>query len=169
MDSFENMDDWAAILDQIETARAGHKLDTLQPGLLHILRYPHNWKLRETVLECLKELQTPSEELVDEVWEIMMDSAVYYEQRILAADCLEHICAHHLKTRERVISGMRHLLETPIPTIVHETLLQIFKRLDAAQVSVIPLHPYDDNDDAGKRRSLCVRRKADDADGNGAA
>lgn len=166
MDSFENWDDWAAILDQIEAAREGHKLDTLQPGLLHILRYPHNWKLRETVLECLQELRNPSEELLVEVWDIMMDSDVCYEQRILAADCLEHICAHHLKTRERVMSDMRRLMETPIPAIVHEALLRILKRLDAEPTKVFPLRPDDANDD-GKRRSMGLRRRDDDADGNG--
>lgn len=128
---FGNLNDWGVVLDQIETLRQNRSLDDHQPDLVRILRYRHNWKLRETVLDCLKDLTRPGVDLVDAVWDIMMDETVYYEQRILAADGLGYLCHRDHDACGKVLSGMHRLLVTPLPPFFHNALQQIVQRIEA--------------------------------------
>lgn len=131
---FGNLTDWGVVLDQIEALRKSRSLDAHQTELVRILRYRDNWKLREAVLECLKDLKRPNVDLANAVWDIMMDETVYYEQRILAADSLGHMCARQSDADSKVIGGMRRLLDTPLPPFFHKALNQILERLETREV-----------------------------------
>lgn len=130
-DIFGNLTDWGTVLDEIENLRQSRSLDAHQAGLVRILRYRDNWKLRETVLECLKDLIRPNADLVDAVWDIMMDETVYYEQRILAADGLGHLCEHCQDACGKVLGGMRRLLDTPHAPFFHNTLQRVVQQFEA--------------------------------------
>ena len=133
-DIFGNLTDWGTVLDQIEALKQSQSLDGYQSGLMRILRYKDNWKLRETVLSCLKELRHPGEAIMDEVWGIMMDETGYFDQRILAADCLSHLAGNHQLTNPtylaKAIDGMRKLLDSPLPPVFHKAIENALCRLE---------------------------------------
>lgn len=129
-DIFGNLYDWGDVLEQIDKLRQSFSLDEHQPGLVRILRYRNNWKLRETVLDCIKELKRPVDSVTDVVFDIMMDDTVYYEQRILAADSLVHLCKKNAKARKKFVEGVGKLLDVPHPPAFYKALNRITKQIE---------------------------------------
>ena len=90
-DPFGNLVEWGEVLNSIEEMAASGCLSDCQPGLVRILRYKGNWRLREAVLRHIGEIQAPSEELVDQVLSILDDDNTYYDVRILAGCALSQL------------------------------------------------------------------------------
>ncbi len=138
-DIFGNLTEWGNVLDQIEHLRQSCSLDEHQSGLIRILRYKDNWKLRETVLSCLTDLKNPCEETLDEVLGIMMDEGTYYDQRVLAAECLGYLAgifrpASPMKAGEtypeKAVERMDQLLKVPQPPILHKALQKAIRQIN---------------------------------------
>ena len=87
-DPFGNLTDWEPVLNILEVLADKGELSTCQPGLIRILRYKGNWRLREEVLKRIGEIQTPSNELVHRVLAVLDDDNIYYDARILAGNAL---------------------------------------------------------------------------------
>jgi len=126
-DPFENLADWGSALNTIEEMAAAGRLSSCQPGLIRILRYKGNWRLREAVLRHVGEIQTPSEELVQQVLTILDDDNIYYDARMLAGDALSQLLnnmggeggrAIHRKARD-VLTRLR---STPQPPFFDKAL-----------------------------------------------
>ncbi len=129
-DIFGNLYDWSDVLNQIEELRLSFSLDKHQPGLVRILRYPNNWKLRETVLDCIKELKRPDDSIIDVVLDIVMNDTVYYEQRILAADSLVQLCRKNEKARKKFVEEVGKLFDVPHPPAFHKALNRITRQIE---------------------------------------
>ena len=87
-DPFGNLTDWGPVLDTFEVLADNGRLAECQPGLIRILRFKGNWRLREEVLKRVGKIQTPSRELVLQVLAILSDDNTYYDARIIAGDAL---------------------------------------------------------------------------------
>jgi len=87
-DPFGNLRDWGAVLDLLDTLSKSGNLAECQPGLVRILKFKGNWRLREEVLKRIGAISAPSIALVDQVIDVMADDNTYYDARILAADAL---------------------------------------------------------------------------------
>ena len=87
-DPFGNLADYRPVLELVHDLADTGKLAKCQPGLIRILRYKGNWRLREAVLKRVGEIQTPSEDLVSQVLSILADDNIYYDVRILAGHAL---------------------------------------------------------------------------------
>lgn len=89
MDTFGNLDDWGKVLKTLVDLKETKKLDEHQRELARILRYGENWRLLETVLECAKEVEEPSEEFLKAICNVMDSRGIYLDARVLAVDALE--------------------------------------------------------------------------------
>ena len=87
-DPFGNLADYRPVLELVHDLADKGKLAKCQPGLIRILRYKGNWRLREAVLKRVGEIQTPSENLVSQILSILADDNIYYDVRILAGHAL---------------------------------------------------------------------------------
>ncbi len=87
-DPFGNLRDWGPVLELIDELVRNGKLADCQHGLVRILRYKGNWRLREEVLKQIGEISSPSNELVDQTLTIFADDNVYYDARIIASNTL---------------------------------------------------------------------------------
>jgi len=122
-DTFGNLKDWGPVLEQIEALHTQGELDDQQDGLLRILRYRDNWRLRETVLTCVKDMHHPTPELLEGILGIMMDETLYHDVRILAAEALAALAPRVTDRREpgavvdvtMALTKMDALLEGPGP------------------------------------------------------
>jgi hypothetical protein len=85
---FDNIEDWGRVLDRLEDLKRRGELEDHEPGLVRILRYRDNWRLREYVLEAARDLKRCSASLVAAVLDILRDEDLYYEVRVLAAEAL---------------------------------------------------------------------------------
>ncbi len=87
-DPFGNLTDWGLVLDIFTELADNGQLSECQPGLIRILRFKGNWRLREEVLKRVGKIQIPSEALISQVLAILADDNTYYEARIIAGDTL---------------------------------------------------------------------------------
>lgn len=87
-DPFGNLREWGPALELIEELASSGKLAECQRGLVRILHYKGNWRLREEVLGRIEGIASPSDELVGQVLTILADDNIYYDVRILASNAL---------------------------------------------------------------------------------
>ena len=137
-DMFGNLREWGRVLERLEGLRESGQLDDHQAGLARILRYKDNWRLRETVLEYIEDLDNPTEELLQEVSHIMMDDGLYYDARILLAAravttliVLRENDGKEVKglNRTGVMEKMDSLMGTPQPPKLTDTIRQSLEAL----------------------------------------
>ena len=125
-DIFGNLLDWGRVMEQIAELRDAGKLDEHQDGLRRILRYPDNWRLRETVLGCVKDLSAPSEEIISEVLAIMRNDNIYWEARVMAAEALGHVVGRResigAELAHEVVEAMEAILARTQPSQFHDAI-----------------------------------------------
>ena len=90
-DPFGNLQEWGTVLELLDELASTERLAECQRGLVRILNYKGNWRLREEVLKRLDQIQQPADELVGQVLSILADDNVYYEARILAGRALTQL------------------------------------------------------------------------------
>ena len=129
-DPFGNLRDWGSVIDLLEELSGSGQLAKCQSGLVRILRYKGNWRLREEVLKRAGDIASPSDELVGQVITILDDDNVYYDARILASDALRKLLKNqksdlNRQFRDDVGSVVRKLTHTPQPPFFGEALRKL--------------------------------------------
>lgn len=116
-DPFGNLKDWGPALELICQLADDGNLRECQPGLIRILRYRDNWRLREETLSRIGKIDNPDDALVRQVLNIIADENLYYEVRILACETMmellknganrfaDPVAAELLKTLENILSS----------------------------------------------------------------
>lgn len=129
-DVFGNLTDWGKVLETLKELKESGALDEHQAGLQRVLRYRENWRLREYVLECLGEIDRPTDELIQEVCRIMCDDSAYIDMRILAASALGDLVPKRLEYSGEepkfgditVFQVMKEILDSPQAPIFHKAV-----------------------------------------------
>ena len=133
-DPFGNLRDWGPVLELFDELADSGQLGPYQPGLIRILRYKGNWRLREAVLMRVGEIETPSSELVLEVLSILADDNIYYDVRILAGDALTKLLKNvrdgfNGNIRMSVQKVAERLRRTPQPIIFDNALRKLYSEI----------------------------------------
>lgn len=133
-DPFGNLTDWGTVLEILDELTDNGKLAECQLGLIRILKYKGNWRLREEVLKRVGEIQTPSDELVYQVLSILADDNIYYNARILASDALIQILKNvqdgfdgEINMSARKVT--ERLRTTPQPHIFDNALKKLYSEI----------------------------------------
>ena len=133
-DPFGNLTDWGTVLEILDELTDNGKLAECQLGLIRILKYKGNWRLREEVLKRVGEIQTPSDELVYQVLSILADDNIYYNARILASDALIQILKNvqdgfdgEINMSARKVT--ERLRTTPQPPIFDNALKKLYSEI----------------------------------------
>ena len=129
-DPFGNLREWGSVLELLADLKSAGCLAECQRGIIRILRYRENWRLREEMLKQLGHIETPTEELIDEVCNIVMDENSYYEVRILASRALALLVSNQHKlsgTRcrpkmESIMESLKAAMATPHPPVFRDAL-----------------------------------------------
>jgi len=133
-DPFGNLSDWGPVLEIFNELADTGQLADCQPGLIRILLYKGNWRLREEVLKRVGEIQTPSDELVFQVLAILADDNIYYDARILASDALIQLLKNVQDgfrseinmSAQKVVERLR---TTPQPPIFDNALKKLYPEI----------------------------------------
>ncbi len=133
-DPFGNLMDWGPVMDTLEDLVNNGDLTQCQPGLVRILRYKGNWRLREEVLKRIGEIQTPSDELVEQVIAILDDDNLYYDVRIIAGTSLVQLLTktqidsngYILKNAKKIIEKLK---STPQPPFFAKAIDRLHSKL----------------------------------------
>lgn len=124
-DVFGNLREWSQVPAQIAGLQSGNRLDEHQEGLIRILRYRDNWRLREIALAAAKDLKRPSAELLGQLLGIAADEGVYDTARLLALQALTALLADKARQAEeriRFVNELNTLLTRPASPLVREAL-----------------------------------------------
>lgn len=129
-DPFGNLREWGSVLELLADLKSAGCLAECQRGIIRILRYRENWRLREELLKQLGHIETPTEELIDEVCNIVLDENSYYELRILASRALALLISNQHKLSgarfrpktESIIESLKATMDMPQPPIFHDAL-----------------------------------------------
>ena len=133
-DPFGNLTNWGAVLDIVDELADAGKLSECQPGLIRILRYKGNWRLREEALKRVGEIHGPSCELIRQVLNILDDDNTYYDARILASDALIQMLKNiqdgfgdeiHMSVRKVT----ERLKSTPHPSMFDNSLKKLYSEI----------------------------------------
>lgn len=117
-DPFGNLVDWGEALERFEDLADSGRLAECQRGLIRILRFKGNWRLREEVLKRVGEIQRPTKELVSEVLSILADDNVYYDARVMAGEALIDLLKNvHAGQADEIAWGIRKVVEKLMHTI----------------------------------------------------
>lgn len=136
-DPFGNLTDWGVVLDTFDELADSGRLSECQPGLIRILRFKGNWRLREEVLKRVGEIQNPSKELVLQVIAVLADDNIYYDARIIAGDALVRLMKNGpTDGHEELTSAARKLVgklkSTPQPPFFDEALDRLHSEVGVA-------------------------------------
>lgn len=121
-DPFGNLQDWGEALELLDELSRNGRLTECQRGLVRILNYKGNWRLREEVLKRLDQIEAPTDELIGQVLSILADDNTYYEARIMASAALMQFLKNgesevrpelNLKSR-KIIEKLCKTLQPPI-------------------------------------------------------
>ena len=137
-DDFGNLEEWGRVLSLVEGLTRDGRLEAQQAGLVRLLRYPDNWRLREAALESCRTLREPTEPLVSAVLRIMMDEGLYHEVRVLAAEALAQLVPATRRSslgRNRALEGqvaeqMHALLDSPHPPVLHQAARRVLPTVE---------------------------------------
>lgn len=132
-DPFGSLREWGPVLELLDELANRGKLAECQHGLVRILRYKGNWRLREEVLKRIGEISSPSDELVSQALTIFADDNIYYDARILASDALIQLLKNSQSSLlQEFVPEIRKVIEklnkSPQPPIYDNAI----KKLDSA-------------------------------------
>ncbi len=131
-DPFGNLREWGPALELLDELAVSGKLAECQRGLVRILRYKGNWRLREEVLKRIEGIPSPSDELGGQVLTILADDNLYYDARILANNALiQWLKNSQRRLHQEFILKIRKVIEKlsklPQPPFFEEAI----KKLDS--------------------------------------
>jgi len=136
-DIFGNLMEWGDVLEKLERLRDSDSLDEHQAGLVRILRYPRNWRLREAALGAIRKVKQPTEELLKEALNIVLNEEVYIEARTMAVDVLADLMIkdrrirskNEITARSRVLEKMESLMGETQSPLLRERTERFFRKL----------------------------------------
>ncbi len=143
-DPFGNLREWGSALQTLDDLDSAGRLAECQKGLIRILRFRENWRLREAVLQCVDKIETPSDDLMNQVFDLVCDENAYCELRILASRAFRNLVRNQYRNAGRsrayaaVADRMRTLLQSTQPPIFSEALRQCLG--DVQEASAIDRH-----------------------------
>jgi len=145
-DIFGNFWDWGSVIKIIAELRERREMDAHQEGLTRILRYRGNWRLRETALDCVKDVTHPSDDLLQAVLAIMMDENIYCGARVMAAEALADVfsrCPGENKqiganvTVELIVEKLKQALRQSGPPVFQNALRRQLDHLEQPVSSTV--------------------------------
>lgn len=129
-DPFGNLTDWGPVLSLLNEMGEKGELADCQSGLVRILKYKGNWRLREEVLKRVGQIKNPCEDLFNQVLAIINDDNIYFDARILATSALLQLLQNtHNGFRTQATRDTQKVVErlmaTPQPPYLEDALKTI--------------------------------------------
>jgi hypothetical protein len=132
IDPFDNLQEWGLVLKNLDQLKSSGRLDGHQSGLIRLLRYKNNWRLREASLAGMALVEHPIPELIREILDVILSDSAYYELRVLAADTLAGLARNTAANGSYaaafrpvpVSHELRALIRVPHPPILADAVLR---------------------------------------------
>lgn len=144
-DIFGNLMEWGEVLEKLKQLRDTETLNDHQTGLVRLLRYSYNWRLREAALSAIREVSQPTEELLRETLNLALNEEVYLEARTMAVHTLADLMIrdrrihskNEITVRSRVLQKMEALMGKTHSPLLREGIESFFQKL--ANRKIVPV------------------------------
>ncbi|MFC1851531.1 hypothetical protein ACFL27_15150 [candidate division CSSED10-310 bacterium] len=116
-------------LEELEQLKDTNMLEKNQSRLCQLLRSRYNFKVTETILTYIRDIQVPTDGLLVAVLGLLRNTLLYYDARILAAEALVSMICNQKNTKKRemqeklVQQTMSSLIESSHPSRFRDVLL----------------------------------------------
>ncbi len=145
-DMFGNLMEWSRVMDQLDLLQTAELLEDQQPGLARILRYRRNWRLCRRVLQMVCRIRRPADVLIAELLNVLVDTEMDHESRILAARALGGLLPLRPPREEtqveydpqRVVTTMSDMCRQPGPPVVMEAVHNALARIQRPRTNTTP-------------------------------
>lgn len=135
----DNLQDWRRGLEELEELERLQLLDRHQDKLGEILKSEGNWRLKEGVLECMRAIREPRDELMQEVCSIMCDGNKPPDLRMRAVYAIRDFV---LKRRGKatplplykgvsVVDKIKELVGVPMEPILQKRVVRALEQIGA--------------------------------------
>ncbi|NJD18899.1 MAG: hypothetical protein FIA95_06400 [Gemmatimonadetes bacterium] len=141
-DPFGNLEDWGSVLVTLKELTDRGQLDDAQEGITRLIRYPDNWRLRESALVAARQVKEPTSALLSAVANVLEDRATFVDARILAARALGDLAARKSQrngtpaaTRKALRATLQRQLESPEAPVLTRAIEAALKKIDPSRAS----------------------------------
>jgi hypothetical protein len=138
-DPFGNLKEWGRVIETLEQMKEKGELDDAQPGLIRLICYPDNWRIREQALIAARQVAQPNSALLGEIATVLMDSNTYADVRILAARALGDLAGRDPQTGspdgfgpDEILVILKGQLATPEAPVFHHVVKEVIRKIEQA-------------------------------------
>ena len=143
-DPFGNLRDWSSTLAELRHRVDSGTIHEVQPRLTRLIRYRHNWRLREEALRAARQVPIPETPLLQAVLDVALGPDTYVEARILAVHALGDLVPRRRPAAvpddlepDAVVATLKRLLDVPEHPVLHTAVEQAIHRIES-QASPVP-------------------------------
>ena len=141
-DPFGNLEDWGKVLVTLKELTERGQLDDAQDGIARLVRYPDNWRLRESALVAARQVKEPTSALLNAIAHVLEDRGTFVDARILAARALGDLAVRKSQkdatpaaTRKALRATLQRQLESPEAPVLTRAIEAALKKIDQSRAS----------------------------------
>jgi len=141
-DPFGNLEDWGSVLVTLKELTDRSQLDDAQEGIARLIRYPDNWRLRESALLAARQVKEPTSALLSAVAHVLEDRGTFVDARILAARALGDLAVRKSQTdgtpaatRKALRATLQRQLESPEAPVLTHAIEAALKKIGPSRAS----------------------------------
>lgn len=141
-DPFGNLEDWGRVLVTLKELSDGGQLDDVQEGVMRLVRYPDNWRVRESALVAARQVKEPTAALISAIAQVLEDRNAFVDARILAARALGDLATRKrwrdgapAGTRKALRATLQRQLGSPEAPVLTRAIEAALKKLDQPRAS----------------------------------
>lgn len=142
-DPFGDLREWGRVIEKLQQMKEEGELDDAQPGLIRLIRYPDNWRIRERALIAARHVAQPNSALLKAIATVLMDANTYADVRILAARALGDLAGRDRQTGspdgfgpDEILVVLKGLLATPEAPVLHRAVEEAIRKIERPVVSL---------------------------------
>ena len=136
-DPFGDLGEWGRVIEKLQQMKEEGELDDAQPGLIRLIRYPDNWRIREQALIAARQVARPDSALLGAIATVLMDAHTYADVRILAARALGDLASPDRQTGspdgfgpDEILVILKDQLATPEAPVLHHVMEEVVRKIE---------------------------------------
>lgn len=136
-DPFGSLIQWGQVIERLQQMKGKGELDDAQLGLIRLIRYPDNWRIREQALIAARQIAQPTSALLKAIATVLTDTGTYADARTLAAKALGDLVGRGRQAGppdrvgpDEILVTLRDQLATPEAPVLHCAVEEAIRKIE---------------------------------------
>ena len=142
-DPFGSLIEWGQVIERLQQLKKRGELDDAQTGLIRLICYPDNWRIREQALIAARQVALPTSALLKAIATVLTDVHTHTDARILAAEALGDLAGRGRRAGPpngfrpgKIFVVLRDQLATPAAPVLHRAVEEAIRKIERSVVSL---------------------------------